>query len=243
MRSGVTAGAVLAHGAGGSATTLPPWCAPVLLALAGLVAAVVLLRSRRPGPVRRAGVLTVGVPRVVRGLLVAATSIGMSLSGHVLAGVPPAITAELVAAVVVLAAGCCAASGIRWTGPRLLVATGTAEPAFHVLFEMSRADGNALPGAAAALAGLLTDPVMLAAHALAAVALAAVLAHGEALAFDVVALLAAAVARCVAPVVAGPVPRCPSGPRSSEVRALPRPSSVVLLTAPRRGPPEGVGVG
>ena len=108
----VTDETLLAHGGGGSAAALPAWCGPVLLALAGLLAVVVLLRTRRSGPVRRAGVLTVGLPRVVRGLLVAAASLGVSLSGHVVAGAPPAVTPELLGAAGVLAVGCCVASGV-----------------------------------------------------------------------------------------------------------------------------------
>lgn len=240
----MSVGTLLAHGGSTSSTALVPELLPLLLAIAGAVIVVVGLLRRQPAEAPdQAGVLTMGAARVARGLLVAAASWGVSLSGHVLAGDPPLFTAELVAATGVLALVCCVASRVRWTGPRLLAATGTAEPAFHVVFEMGPADGGARVSAATAAAGLLTDPAMLAGHAAAAVALAAVLARGEALAFGVVALLAAAVVRWTAPVGPASVPPRPAGHRSSDVRAASRPSSVLLVSAPRRGPPQGVSVG
>ena len=238
---------MLAHGESTSSTSLVPGLlpglVPLLLALMGAVVLVGLLRRRSAEAPGRAGALTRGAARVGRGLLVAAASLGMSLSGHVLAGAPPAPTAELVAATGVLAVVCCVASRVRWTGRRLLAATGTAEPCFHVLFEMGAVDGGAGLRAATAATGLLTDPAMLAGHAAAAVALAAVLARGEALAFDVVAVLAAAVARWIVPLGPGSVPPRPAGHSSSDVRPAPRPSSVLLVSAPRRGPPQGVSAG
>lgn len=238
-------GAVLAHGGGSAGVRLPApsW---LLLAVAAALAALAVagvLRTKGPSAAVGASLLTTGAARLGRGLLVAATSFGMSLSGHVLAGTPPALSAELLAAVGVLTVGCCVASRVRWTFLRLLAVTSTAEPAFHVLFEMSRSDGTAPVSIAAAVVGLLVDPVMLLAHAAAAGALATVLAHGEALAFDVVALLAAAVVRWIAPVGSGTVLPRPARHRSSDVRPAPRPTSVLLVSSPRRGPPLGARAG
>lgn len=239
----VIVGPVLAHGGGGSAGVPLPGPSWLLLTIAAALAVAGVLRTRRPSPAGGASLLTTGAARLGRGLLVAGTSFGMSLSGHVLAGTPPALSAELLAAGGVLTVGCCAASRVRWTFLRLLAVTATAEPAFHVLFETSGSAGTAPVSAAAAVVGLLTDPVMLLAHAAAAVALAAVLAHGEALAFDLAALLAAAVVRWIAPVGSGAALPRPARHRSSDVRPAPRPASVLLVSSPRRGPPQGVRVG
>jgi hypothetical protein len=202
--------------------------------------------------------LTAGLPRVVRGL-VSWACVLVSMSGHVLAGEPPAATSTLVLAVAVLAVLCVAASRWRWTFWRLLAVTAASEPGFHVVFELGGpADGHhaaagraGMPpreagtgfsgwtGAAVhAVQELVGDPTMLAGHAGAAVILAVLLARGEAWAWALVDLVTCSSTRCLALLLAARVlPPAPGLPRPGT--PAPRaPRAVLLLGAdPRRGPP------
>lgn len=110
-----------------------------------------------------------GPSRLVRALVVAAACVGITLSAHVFAGgmVVPARSLLLVYGAVCLVTY--ALSGRRWTLGRLLVAFGAAQVVLHPAFDLLT---GGMPMAS-------TDAAMLAAHGVAALVLAVVLARGD----------------------------------------------------------------
>lgn len=126
--------------------------------------------------------------RLVRALVVAGVCVGITLSAHLLAGgmVVPARSLLLVYGAV--AAVTYAVSGRQWTFGRLLVALGAAQMLLHPAFD--RLAGGGSMGS--------MDTTMVAAHGVAALVLAAVMARGDAVLWRT----ARAVAALLRPLVA-----------------------------------------
>lgn len=167
---------------------------------------------------------TRGVPRIVRGALLAATSAALAVAAHTVAGgmLPdPGLTALLT--VGVAAVGIAMADRRRGQGAILLV-LGAAQLATHVLLSVA---SQGMPD--------MVDPlVMTGAHAAAVLVAAVLLARADAVVFGLAGLLAMLLPR----VVIAPPP--PVGPLVSWRVAVPvdRAKAVLLrLTSPRRGPP------
>ncbi|HEX6446375.1 MAG TPA: hypothetical protein VF053_14870 [Streptosporangiales bacterium] len=170
-----------------------------------------------------------GPLRIVRALVVAAACVGSTLSAHLFGGgMPvPARTLLLIWAAVALLAY--AASGRRWTVGRLVVVFGLAQLVLHPLFDL--AGGMRSTGS--------PDTSMLAAHGVAALVLAAVMARGDTVLWRT-AEVAAALLRPLAavfglprPVLADTVPAAGIAPAPDQ-RV---PASLVVAPSTERAPP------
>lgn len=165
----------------------------------------------------------------MRALVVAAACVGVTLSAHVFAGgmvLPPRSLLLVYAAV---GAVTYAVSGRRWTFGRLLLALGAAQVVLHPAFDVL---GGGTPMGS-------TSATMVAAHLLAAVLLAMVMARGEAVLWRTAELVAellrplAAVFSIRGPVPAGTVlPALPAP--APELRV---PASLVVAPSTERAPP------
>ena len=167
---------------------------------------------------------TRGVPRIVRGAVLAATSAALAVAAHTVAGgmLPdPGLTALLT--VGVAAVGIAMADRRRSQGAILLV-LGPAQLATHVL--LSVASHGMLD---------IVDPlVMTAAHAAAVLVAAVLLARADGVVFGLAGLLAMLLPLALV------TPPPPVGPRVSWRWVVPvdRAAAVLLrLASPRRGPP------
>lgn len=167
--------------------------------------------------------------RLVRAFVVAAVCVGCMLSAHVLAGgmVVPARSLLLVYGAV--GAVTYGLSGRRWTFGRLLVALGAAQVVLHPTFDLLA--GGAPMGS--------TDDTMLAAHGVAALVLAAVMARGDAVLWRTAQVVAALLRPLMARLrIPGPVaadailPACPT-----PVPDLRVPAGLVVAPSAERAPP------
>jgi hypothetical protein len=174
---------------------------------------------------------------------VALVGVALAAAGHGLGGSAVTVTPFLVLVAVLLAAACVLVSRTRWAAPRLLVALLGIQAAVHATlwFETgSHPVDSRLMGLSGAhghehlTAGGSSPAVMLAAHLVAAVAAALLLASLE----GAVWLLVALARRILRPVAAVRIPALPRtasrAPRPSVVPAL------VLGAVGRRGPPVGL---
>jgi hypothetical protein len=134
--------------------------------------------------------------RLARGCAVAAVGVALAVAAHGLAatGSPVPVVSPLLALVVALVvAGTVAASSRRWTPARLVAALGAMQLAVHGALWLESGTGAVDPRLAAlavehtghAHGASTTSPPMLAAHAVAVVVAAALLARID----DAVALL------------------------------------------------------
>lgn len=171
----------------------------------------------QPAPTR-------GVPRIVRGASLAVVSAALAVAAHTVAGgmMPdPGLTALLT--VGVAAVGIAMADRRRSQGAILLV-LGAAQLATHVLLSVA---SQGMPD--------VVDPlVMTAAHAVAVLVAAVLLARADGVVFGLAGLLAMLLPR----VLVTPPP--PAGPHVSWRWVVPvdRATAVLLrLASPRRGPP------
>ena len=166
--------------------------------------------------------------RVVRALVVAAACVGITLSAHLLAGgmdVPPRSLLLLYGAVGALTY---ALSGRRWTFGRLVVALGAAQVVLHPAFDL-------LAGGTMGSMGT----TMLAAHGVAALVLAAVMARGDAVLWRTAQVVAAllrpllALLRLLVPVQPDAVlPACPAPAPDLRV-----PAGLIGAPSTERAPP------
>lgn len=173
----------------------------------------------------------------MRALLVAVACLAVSLFGHAVAGGMVPSPGLLGSAWAVLAIVAYLLSGRRWTFGRLLLVLGGTQSVLHPLFEYGALhDGMATESTSAAL-------VMILAHLLAAVAVAAVFARGDTALWRLhaaVSTLLIPLATFLPSTVLGsllseaPRTRCPQ-PRGST--ALPRPRDAAVDPRTTRGPP------
>ncbi|TDC50019.1 hypothetical protein E1212_16495 [Jiangella ureilytica] len=122
-----------------------------------------------------------GLPRFVRGAVLAGFCLLLSLTAHVAGGGAPHLSSGLLVAGALLSAVCVAAADRQRGLGGIVAVLAVSQVVFHLL----SAGGE--HGAAAN--GTVTPSVsMVAAHALAAVVVGLLLAHGERLAWSLVAL-------------------------------------------------------
>ncbi len=179
--------------------------------------------------------------RRVRGLVVGLVGSAVAVTGHVLAG-GSALSPAVLAALLLVVAGCVVASGRRWTPPRLLLALVAAQPAVHGVHWLPTPTGSTDPRMTAmgpghaghpGHGGAVIDLQMVVAHAAAVVAAALILLALEGLALSLWTLVHTAVLvtrGAVVPVLA----RLAVAVRSCAVAAD---GLVVVARRPRRGPP------
>jgi hypothetical protein len=170
-----------------------------------------------------------GPLRIVRALVVAAACVGTTLSAHLFGGgmAPPARVLLLIWAAVALLAY--AASGRRWTVGRLVLVFGLAQLVLHPVFDLA---GGMRPMAS-------TDTAMLAAHGVAALVLAVVMARGDTVLWRTAEVIAAllrplaAVFTYLSPVAADAVP--PAIPTPAPDQRVP--AGLVVAPSTERAPP------
>jgi hypothetical protein len=181
--------------------------------------------------------------RRVRGLVVGLVGSAVAVTGHVLAG-GSALGPAVIAALLLVLAGCVVASGRRWTPPRLLVALVAAQPAVHGVLWLSSPTGSTDPRLMATGTGSLLaghpghggagiDLQMVVAHAAAVAVAALILLALEGLALSLWTLLHTAVLvtrGAVVPVLARLAVAVRSCARAAD-------GLVVVARRPRRGPP------
>lgn len=170
-----------------------------------------------------------GPLRIVRALVVAAACVGITLSAHLFGGgapVPARMLLLIWAAVALIAY---AASGRRWTVGRLVLVFGLAQLVLHPAFDLA---GGMRPMAS-------TDVPMLAAHGVAALVLAVVMARGDTVLWRTAQVVAALLRPLAAAFgVPGPVRTDAVLPASPAPAPDPRvPASLVVAPGTERAPP------
>jgi hypothetical protein len=181
-----------------------------------------------------------GALRTTRGLVLAAASAAIALAGHVLGGGhAPSVPALFVVAGLV-GAGFVVLADRRRGFTQILLGALVSQPLFHIAFSLAEQHGPADPHSGrptadqlAALSQQTTaadllhgfqaalDPAMVAGHAVAAVGIAWLTAHGESLLWSLFEL----VARTAAPILQ-PIPVWTAAPALN--------AAAVLVTPPRR---------
>lgn len=165
----------------------------------------------------------------MRSLVVGSVCVLVSVAGHAAGGgAVPGVAGWLLLSAVCLA-GAGVLSARRWTAVRLLVALVAAQTVAHVLLHLTAPSAAAGPPGSAGLA---------LGHACAAVVLAVLLAREEAVLWRVVDLLLGGLLALWPGLPTGTPAVVPAGDGADRraSAAAPR-SALVLLTAPRRGPP------
>jgi hypothetical protein len=181
---------------------------------------------RNPDPTGPAVALHTGWARALRGAVAGSASAGLSLAFHAVGGGPlPGAGAVLLAAVVASGAAAWWA-GCRRGPAALILLTCSLQVALHTLFQLLAGHDGA------AMAASSSVPAMTAAHGLAAVAVAWLLARGE----DALWELCGALTGALVPV---PAVRCPAGASLPAPHPADTPSRGIVLARarPRRGPP------
>ena len=172
-----------------------------------------------------------GTMRLVRGGVLATCSVLLGLSGHLLGGGSGQVVAPTVLAGAVIGVASVAWAHRRRGFGQLMGAAVLAQVAFYGTLALASSHGSVHhhDGMTAAWSGQR----MMLAHAVAAVLMAAVLAHGDAVLWSLGRMLPAVVrpGRWPVPVVRGTLPPPDGGERA------PRRALVVAATQPHRGPP------
>ncbi|MFC5745388.1 hypothetical protein [Actinomadura rugatobispora] len=177
--------------------------------------------------------------RYVRGGFLTAASTALALAGHALGGglsparLPP-LWAVLLTGVLVggLSVGAAGRTLSFW---KILIVLGWAQLAFHLVFTVA-ASGPSHHMAAAPAPAAGSGPAMTAAHALAAVTAAGLMAGAERALWWLLGAVFAIVALGWPLLRPGPVDRPPWRP--ARTRAVtPRPGTVLARAVRRRGPP------
>ena len=174
--------------------------------------------------------LASGWGRVLRGLTLSTACLLVPTTGHTVAGGGFPATGPFLFGTALLAAACVALADRRLTAGGIAALLLAAQPAFHVLLNLS---GHSHGGHAMA-----SSPGMVAAHLVAAGVLTALLAGGESVLWSLAALSSVVLLQRV-----GGLMRLPESP--GHVRPVPRMDDrmahgyvlSVTRTAPRRGPP------
>ncbi|WP_123788580.1 hypothetical protein [Phytoactinopolyspora halophila] len=112
-----------------------------------------------------------GMARVVRGLILATTCLGMSLAAHVAAGGVVHLSVDVVAGGLALSAMCVAAADTRRSFGGILGVVVLSQLVLHLFAGAGGHHGE--------VSSYGWTPTMLASHVIAAVVLSALLAHGE----------------------------------------------------------------
>ena len=174
--------------------------------------------------------LASGWGRVLRGLTLSTACLLVPTTGHTVAGGGFPAAGPFLFGAALLAAACVALADRRLTAGGIAALLLAAQPAFHVLLNLS---GHSHGGHAMA-----SSPGMVAAHLVAAGVLTALLAGGESVLWSLAALSSVVLLQRV-----GALMRLPESP--GHVRPVPRMDDrmahgyvlSVTRTAPRRGPP------
>ncbi|MCW4354425.1 hypothetical protein ONR57_14040 [Hoyosella sp. YIM 151337] len=166
----------------------------------------------------------------VRAIVLASVTVVLSLVLHSAAGGHSSSLLAVTLLVVLTAAGAYGLSRAQLTFGRAAMLFGTAQAGFHGFFELTAAPGHELAHAATAT----VSPAMIAAHALATVLCAAIVAHGDRLVSALWSWLTRLWLFCLV------LPAPHSGPAAPDV--VYRPLDLRQLTeqvsrATRRGPP------
>jgi hypothetical protein len=171
-----------------------------------------------------------GPLRIVRALVVATACVGVTLSAHLLGGGMPVPARMLLLIWAVVSVLSYAASGRRWTVGRLVLVFGLAQLILHPVFDLA---GGMRPMAS-------MNAPMLAAHGLAALVLAAVMARGDTVLWRTAEVIAALLLSPLAAVFGLPQPvRTESVPPASPAPAPDQrvPASLVVAPSTERAPP------
>lgn len=179
--------------------------------------------------------------RLARGSAVAVVGLALALAGHALAGGTVGLGAGTVLPAVAVLVGCVAAAQHAWTVPRIVRALVAVQVVVHGALWLTSGAQQVDPRLAALVtaagdhhhgSALALTPAMLAAHALAVVVAAVLLAGVDDAVLMLWALGRAVVGRVPA---GGPIV---AGPRVGVLAAeTPRGRTRALLVSPRRGPP------